>query len=447
MVYNMNMIHRALSMQLLAALTDSPVVFVNGARQTGKSTLVQWIAGDKHPARYLTLDDAAVLTAAGRDPAAFLDGLDGPVVIDEVQLAPDLFRAVKLEVDRDRTPGRFLLTGSANVLLLPHLSESLAGRMEILTLWPFSAGELEGTHESFIDDVFSPAGPAVPQRSKADTRAALFERILTGGYPEVTQRPSPDRRRAWFGSYLTTILQRDIRQMADIEGLMLLPRVLALLAAQCGGVINVASLSRDTGISQPTLKRYLTLLEAAFLVQPLRAWSGNTSKRLTRKPKVFLNDTGLMAYLLGIDSVDAMDRTTLGGALLESFVAQELRKQIGPSRTRPEMFYYRTTTGREVDFVLEDRRGQLVGIEVKAAATIRPRDLTGMTDFSQAVGKRFARGIILYTGHQSVAFAANLHANSFADSTRARRCYEILIERYPEDDWADFAREQVRMMV
>lgn len=404
----MSMIHRALSTPLSAALTDSPVVLVNGARQTGKSTLVQWIADGSHPARYLTLDDAAVLTAAGRDPTAFLDGLDGPVVIDEVQLAPGLFRAIKRAVDRDRTPGRFLLTGSANVLLLPRISESLAGRMEILTLWPFSVGELKGTQGSFVDAVFSPAGPRTPRR--AETRAALFQRILTGGYPEVTKRPSPDRRRAWFGSYLTAILQRDIRQMAEIEGLTLLPRVLALLAAQAGGVINVAGLSRDTGISQPTLKRYLTLLEAAFLVQPLPAWAGNTSKRLTRKPKVFLNDTGLMAYLLGIDSLDEIDSLTPAGALLESFVAQELRKQIGWSRTRPALFYYRTTTGREVDFVLEDRRGRLVGIEVKAAATIRQRDLSGMTDFSQAAGKRFVRGIILYTGRQTVPFAANLHA-------------------------------------
>ena len=257
------MIHRSISRSLLTALTDNPVVLLNGARQAGKSTLAQWLATEKHPARYFTLDDAGVLAAATRDPAAFLSALSGPAVIDEIQLVPDLFRAIKLEVDRDRRPGRFLLTGSADVFLLPRLSESLVGRMEVLTLWPFSMGELVGTEASFVDAVFGDRLPEVP--GPPPDRQELFERILTGGYPEAIERSSLERRNAWFGSYLTTVLQRDIRGMADIEGLTQLPRLMALLATQAAGLVNVAELSRDTGISQSTLKRYLTLLEAAFL--------------------------------------------------------------------------------------------------------------------------------------------------------------------------------------
>ena len=294
------MIARHITENLLSALRSAPVVLLHGARQTGKSTLVRWIAEHGHKARYFTLDDAALLAAASRDPDAFLRATAGPIVIDEVQLAPDLFRALKLEVDRQRTRGRFLLTGSANVLLLPKLAESLAGRMQILTLWPFSVGELRGVREDFVDQLFETDD--LTQLPVPDTsRAELLGRMVTGGYPEVALDLAADQRSAWFGSYITTILQRDVRQMADIAGLTELPRLLALLAAQSGGLLNMAELSRDAGMSQATIKRYLALLQATHLYQPLTAWSGNIRKRLIKAPKVYLNDTGLLTYLLGID--------------------------------------------------------------------------------------------------------------------------------------------------
>ena len=295
------MIARNITDRILDSLADTPVVMLNGARQVGKSTLVQKIASDHHQARYLTLDDAVVLGAARSDAAGFLSGLEGPVVLDEVQRAPQLFLAIKASVDRDRTPGRFLLTGSADVMLLPKVSESLAGRMEIHTLWPFSQGEISGVKETFIDRLFtgSKEFPVLPHPEARPLD--VNERIVTGGYPEVIKRLSESRRTSWYGSYITTILQRDIRELANIEGLTDIPRILSLLAARASSLINYAELSRSSGVPQSTLKRYMALLEAAFLIRRIPPWSGNLSKRLVKSPKLFLTDTGLAAYLMGLN--------------------------------------------------------------------------------------------------------------------------------------------------
>ncbi len=300
------MIRRILSESILRALADRPVVLVHGARQTGKSTLVQSLAAGEHRARYLSFDDHATLSAARADPAGFIAGLGERVVLDEVQLVPDLFRAIKTAVDRDRRSGRFLLTGSANILLVPRLSESLAGRMEILGLWPLSQGEIEGTRDTFVDAVF---GPRLPELSRApDSRSGLLDRLLRGGYPEVVTRIASDRRPAWFQSYVATILQRDVRDLAHIEGLTELPRLLTLLATRTCALFNLAEISRAIAIAYNTLKRYLTLLETTFLIQVHPAWSGNLGKRLVKAPKLVFTDTGLLAYLLGSDPEASVER-------------------------------------------------------------------------------------------------------------------------------------------
>ena len=330
-------------------------------------------------------------------------------MVDEVQLAPDLLRAIKIEVDRKRTPGRFLLTGSANILLLPKLSESLAGRMEILTLWPFSEGELRNVRETFVDRLFAENGLSklsVPE----ERRDKLLRRMVTGGYPEVALRPASKRRAAWYGSYITTILQRDVREMANIASLTEMPRLLALLAAQSGDLLNMAELSRDSGLSQPTIKRYLTLLQATHLYQPLSAWAGNVRKRLVKAPKAYLNDTGLLAYLLGIDHEQVAQPGSHVGRLLEAFVHQELRKQITWSQAQPAIYYYRTAGNREVDFVLQRRNGHLVGIEVKAAVKLNSSDFKGLSDLAETTGKRFRAGVVLYRGSTIVPFGDKLWA-------------------------------------
>jgi len=379
------------------------VVLLTGARQTGKSTLVHHIADSLYPARYLTLDDATTLAAARHDPTGFLAGLDGPVIIDEVQRAPELFLAIKSSVDRHRQPGRFLLTGSANVMLLPRLADALAGRMEILTLWPLSQGEIGGVEEDFLDRLF-----AVEMRWPASLRVErmeLLRRVLGGGYPEVIQRETEDRRRAWFGAYLTTILQRDVREIANIEGLTDLPRLLALLATRTSSLLNLADLSRSIVIPQTTLKRYMTLLEATFLVQPLPAWSTHLGKRLVKAPKLVLNDTGLLAYLLGVNEQRLEEGRTLLGGLLENFVVMELRKEASWSASQPRLFHFRTQTGHEVDIVLENAAGKLVGVEVKSSASVTADDFKGLRALQELTGRRFLRGVVLYTGSERVPFS------------------------------------------
>ncbi len=395
---------RLLTADLIAALRDTPVVLLHGARQTGKTTLARRIANER-PARYVTLDDAVALAAAREDPTGFLAGLDGPVVLDEVQRAPGLFLAIKAEVDRQRRPGRFLLTGSANVFLLPNLSESLAGRMEVLTLWPFSQGEIDGIREGFIDALFADFFPL-----EAGAAPALTARVLRGGYPPAVERDDPDRRRAWFSSYITTILERDTREIAHIEGLTALPRVLALLAARIGSLLNFAELARSLAIPQTTLKRYFTLLEAAFLVRLLPAWSSNLGKRLIKAPKLFLNDTGVAGYLLGLNAERLERDAPVRGALLENFVVIELLKQAGGSRRRPKLFQFRTAAGQEVDLALEEAGGGIAGVEVKASSTVTSRDFTGLRTLAEAAGPRFRRGVVLYTGATAVSFAPNFHA-------------------------------------
>ncbi len=396
---------RHLQEGLLRALADTPVVLVNGPRQVGKTTLVRALPGR----RYLNLDDATVLAAARADPVGFIGGLQGPVTLDEVQKAPELFPAIKAAVDRARRPGRFLLTGSTDVLLLPRLSDSLAGRMEVLTLWPFSQGELEGVGEGFVDALFAARRvPTLPQARMS--RRELIERIVRGGYPEVQRRRALTRRAAWFGSYLTAVIQRDVRDLAQIDGLTVLPRLLGLLAARTSATLNVADLSREAALPQTTLGRYLGLLGATFLLQTVPAWSANRTKRLVKSPRVHLSDTGLACHLL--DQAPArLDREPQWlGPLLETFVTLELRKQIAWSRTRPALFHFRTHAGQEVDLLLEDARGRIVGIEIKAGRTLRSEDFRGLRALGEAGGDRFLRGVVLYEGEESVALGPRLLA-------------------------------------
>lgn len=403
------MLRRHLIDRLLDGLADTPAVLVNGARQTGKSTLVQSAELAKQNRQYLTFDDPGILAAAKRDPNGFVAGLNMPVTLDEAQHVPEIFPVIKAAIDRQRQPGRFLLTGSANVMLLPKLSESLAGRMEVMTLWPFSKGEIQGVQENFVDTLFSQKPVGWSGKTAAMRREELLETVVAGGYPPAVARQSATRRDAWFQSYVMTMLQRDIRDLADIADVTAVPRLLSVVAARAGGLLNFADLSRSVALPQTTLKRYFALLEATFLVQLLRPWARNLGKRIIQTPKVYLNDTGLLAYLLGATADRLKTEGNLTGAILENFVFMELRKQSTWSATQPELFYWRTASGQEVDVVLEDRVGRVVGVEVKAAATLRGNDVRGLQTLATTAGKQWVRGVVLYTGTEVIPFSANLH--------------------------------------
>lgn len=412
------MYERNITSNLLDALTDRPVVVLHGARQTGKSWLAQQVAGGPHPAEYLTLDDPAVLTAATSDPAGFVQNLEGAAVIDEVQRVPRLFIAIKASVDRNRQAGRFLLTGSANILLIPKLSESLAGRMELLTLWPLSQGEIEGVRESFVDIVF--ADEALPLKRVSVDRDEIIGRILAGGYPEALTL-SPVRRARWFASYVTAILQRDVRELAQrIERLNELPRLLTALAGRTATLLNAAELSRASGIPERTVLRYLALLEATFLIVRVPAWTANLRKRLLKTPKIIMVDPGLAAYLQNVDARRLKAEPTLVGPLLETLVITELLKQQTWSAIQPEVAHFRSAHGEEVDVVL-DARGRLIGIEVKAAVSVSADDFRGLRAMAAATGRRFHRGILLYLGDAAVSVGPQLYALPLSTLWRARR--------------------------
>lgn len=398
---------RNIEKRLTAALADTRVVLLNGARQTGKSTLALRIV-EQTNATYVNLDDAATLSLAVSDPRGFIRGMDDRLVIDEVQRAPELFPEIKMEVDADPRPGRFLLTGSANVLLLPQLSEFLTGRIEIITLWPLSQGEIEGKQESFIDIIFSEKRFRI--KNVRTSRMDIAERILRGGYPEAIAREDSGRRRDWFGSYITTLLQRDIRDLSHIDRMADVPRLLTLLAGRTGGLLNMSELSRSTGIAFSTLRRYLGLLQATFLLQLVPAWSTNLSKRLVKSPKIYLLDCGLAAYLIGQSDPKAFQESAHFGHLLESFVAMELQKQLGWNQLACRMFHFRSSSGREVDFVLEALSGKIVGIEVKASSKVNHTDFAGLESLAEIAGKKFVRGVVFYLGDSLLPFGEKYSA-------------------------------------
>ncbi len=390
------------------ALADTPVVLLNGARQAGKSTLVQSLSA-KNNRRYLTLDDHVTLAAAKGDPDGFIAGLNGPVTLDEVQRVPELFLAIKASIDRDRSPGRFLLTGSANALLLPGIADSLAGRMEVLSLWPLSNAEIAGAPTiNLADWLFD--GPINTLLIPPCDRAQLIEKLLCGGYPEVVSRNTPRRRAAWFNSYLQAIMQRDVRDLANVEQLTEVPNLIQLLSTRSASLLNFAEISRSSGLPQTTLKRYFSLLEILFLVYRLPAWERNLGKRLVKAPKVFLPDSGLLAHLVELSSERLTIEAGLPGSLVETFVLGELLKHLAFSERQLTLWHYRTQSNIEVDFILENRLGKLTGIEVKASHSVGSKDFNGLRHLKETEPQLFQRGIVLYSGREIVPFGTDLFA-------------------------------------
>lgn len=402
------MITRGVASRVEEALSDTPVVLLVGARQTGKSTLCRELVARKRVGAYRTLDDIATLESAKRDPIGFIEALPSSVVLDEVQRLPELFLTIKRSVDEDRRPGRFLLTGSANVLLLPRIADSLAGRMEVRTLWPLSQGEIEGHPETFVDDVFS-AGWS-PRDVTPEARGSLVRRIARGGFPEAVGRKAHDRRDEWFASYVRTMLDRDVRDIARVDALTSIPDLLSLLALRIGSLHNAAEVSRSLGLPVTTVKRHLAMLEIIYMISRLPGWWSKRANRLIRAPKILLADTGIAAHLTRWDESSVEAEPSRFGALLENFVVMEIVKQCSWSKERPELSHFRTPGGREVDLVLEARGRRVVGVEVKATATPRSDDFRGLELLREAAGKDFVRGVLLHGGRNCLPFGDRMFA-------------------------------------
>lgn len=383
------------------ALTDTRVVIINGARQVGKSTLAEKALREAPRWQARFLDDPQTRLAAETDPVGFLD-FDGLMLIDEVQRVPALWLAIKNSVDRDPRPGRFILTGSARLLGLQSLPDALPGRSETIELWPLSQGEIDDAPDRFVDTVFS-ADHEPFQSGSQLRRSDYVSRIARGGYPAAFRRDTPRRRDRFFASYLNDIIVRDVKQVADIERVSEMRRLIALLSARCGCMINATKLASELAISEPTVRRYIQILETIYLIRLIPAWSSGATHRVTRAPKLMFVDSGLASHL------QTPQATEQAGGLLESFVMGELARQITWSDTPAALYHYHDRDGHEVDAILEDNSGRIIGIEVKAAQSVRSEDFRGLRYLKDKLGSRMHAGYVLYCGGEYLSFGHGLH--------------------------------------
>lgn len=396
---------RYLAARLREALADTPAVLIHGPRQSGKTTLARTV-GEPRGYRYVSFDDEAVREAAKRDPLGFVEGLPRRTILDEVQRVPGIFPSLKAAIDQRRTAGRFILTGSANVLLVPQLAESL-GRIGILRLHPLAQCELHGKRPRFIETLFRGGF-----RTKITDRLgpALAERIVGGGYPAALAKRAPSRRRAWYRDLVDTQIQRDVRDVARIHSLDALPRLLALAASHTAQLLNVSDLAAPFQLTRQTIHDYVTVLERVFLLDRLPPWHRNRVSRLVKTAKFHMGDTGLACALLGIDAAALYEERDRLGPLLETFVLQELRRQASWQPDPLDFFHYRDRDDFEVDIVLERGGVAVAGVEVKAAASVTDADFRGLRKLRNAARRQFVAGVVLYDGGSAVRFEDRLFA-------------------------------------
>jgi len=397
---------RLLQPKIEASLEDTPVVLIHGPRQCGKTTLVQKI-GKQRGYTYHTFDDVNLVAAAKADPVGFIDRLDEFVILDEIQHVPELFNSIKQSVDQNRQSGRFILTGSANILLLPRLADSLAGRIEILELSPLAHCEIENSGTGLLAYLLRDDFNFNCMGKLGDTLSSL---IVSGGFPEPLHRINEHRKRQWYQNYIKTLVQRDIRDLARINNLEAIPKILQFAAMQSAQLLNISNLAAAVQISRQTTSAYFTLLQNVFLVDVLPAWFSNQKKRLIKAPKVHITDTGLAAALLGLsaDKLNA-DRSMLGH-LLESFVYNELYRQAGWTDPEVKFYHFRDKDQYEVDIIIEQGNGDIIGVEVKAAATVTEKDFRGLKKLREAVVKKWKSGIVFYDGEIVLSFGEQMHA-------------------------------------
>jgi len=395
---------RLIEGRIAEALADTPVVLVAGPRQAGKTTLVRQMATQEM--RYLTLDDELTLLSARADPVGMVRSLDR-AIIDEIQRAPQLLLAIKKSIDENRRPGRFLLTGSANLMALPAVADSLAGRMETLTLLPLSQSELYGSTANWVDAAFS---GRLLKVAMPVVGAALVEAVLRGGYPEAISRTNARRRTVWARQYIDAIIQRDVRDVASIEKLDQLPRFLRSLAQVSGQMCNYTQLGGQVGLDSKTAARYVGVFEQMYLLKRVEVWARNRLKRVVKTPKLQFVDAGLLATLLDLGPAEAQkDRSRFGNAL-ETFAYGELLKHTATAEDDYRLLYYRDVDMFEVDVVIENAAGQLIGVEIKAAATVKASDLHGLKKLASVAGDQFKMGVLLYDGTETMPLGDRLWA-------------------------------------
>ncbi len=390
-------LQRHIRTAIQTALADTPVVCVLGPRQVGKSTLVQHLSEDRV---YLDMEEEALSGTALDDPMGFVNGLPEHVTLDEVQRVASIMSAIKISVDRNRKPGRFLLTGSANLLLLPQLTDSLAGRMELIRMHPLTESEKEGKPGKFLEWLMEGSMKMEIQPSDPERDTELVTRMLAGGFPEAFKR-KPDRARSWHRQYLETILEKDVQDVARIQDVEALSKLLKVLALQTGSLGNVSNLQRDLGISRPTIDHYLSVLQRLYLIRRLPAWHSNESKKLIKTPKFHIPDSGMGGHLMNLRPDDWLTKRAKFGPLLESFVVQQLIALATWTDPDIQFHHYRDKDKVEVDCVMTVG-SQVWGVEVKASQSIKSEDAKGLRRLANLAGKNFSRGFVLYTGSNLV---------------------------------------------
>ena len=411
----MAIISRKITPRLLEALEVSPILFLNGPRQSGKSTLVQSILeeiGSKdHPATYITFDQPTQMAAASSSPETFLTAYNNNLILDEIQLVPELFRALKTVVDeirltdKDNANGRYLLTGSANILALPKLSDPLVGRMIVLTLYPFCTAEAIKGKGNGLDRILKMDFEGIENKG-----LQTIDAIQLATFPEITGKSSKEKS-IWFDGYISTILQRDVRMLADLEKIAVLPNMLRILATRAGNLINDSDISRDLGLNPVTGKFYRNVLKMMFLNLDIPPWYRNIGKRLVKSPKGYLMDTLMLCYLLDLNLEDIeKNKPDLFGHVLENYVATEILKLLSFSETKAKLLHFRTSDNKEVDFVLESPDGSLFAIEVKKSESVNTQDFKGINALAELIPVAFKGGVVLYSGKQVVPFGKNLWA-------------------------------------
>ncbi|GBR74490.1 putative AAA family ATPase [Candidatus Termititenax aidoneus] len=399
-------INRILSQTVRQDFQDIDAVFINGGRQTGKSTFVENFGRQYKKVFYLSLDDITVRAAELTSPGSIFENIDsGLIILDEVQLIPGSFWAIKAKIDRVRRQRRavkFLLTGSADIALFPQLAEALVGRMYTRTMYPFSAAEVFKTPGTLVEKLFrkslQPLQILPKQNISSVIEKATFPRLAL----QVKDKT------AWCQNYISTLVERDIKNLADIDRIETLPGLLSILANRVGGLLNDSDLANAAKLSLMTLRRYRALFENVFLVSLLPPWHKKIEKRFVKSPKIYFNDTRLLCHLLGVRPDNALrQRQDLYGFILENFILSELKKQLPGGHT---LYHFRTQDQKEIDFIIEKTGGDLVALEVKAASTVSPEDFKHIRFLQKALPERFVCGAVIYQGHKILQIDKNLYA-------------------------------------